>query len=161
MRKFIFISFLANQFFGTYGNTYTYSNKGTPPAEIEIITDDEEYEEEIDDNKEPIRVFVEVKPSYPGGNEEFYNFMAKNMKYPAKAAEAGIQGTAYIEFVVEKDGRITNVKVKKSTQNKYLDKEAVRFIKSMPKWNPGMQEGEPVRTRFMLPLRFLLRENKE
>ncbi len=143
--------------------THIHINEGTPLTEIDIVADnkEEKYEEEIDDNKEPVFVFAEVMPSFPGGQKAFNNFLAANLKYPLKAAERGIQGTAFIKFVVEKDGRITNVKVQKSTQSEYLDKEAVRFIKSMPKWNPGIHEGKPVRTNFMLPLRFLLKENKK
>ncbi len=159
MRKFIFIVFITNLFFGAYGNTHTYYNKGTSPTEINIIANNNE--EPIDDNKEPIYFFAEVIPSYVGEQEEFNNFFAKNLNYPLKAIESGIQGTVLINFIVEKDGRITNVKVQKSSQNEDLDKEAVRFIKSMPKWNPGMQERKPVRTSFMLPLRFSLKHNKK
>ncbi len=117
--------------------------------------EEENIEEEVDDNGEKVWIVVDVPPSYPGGQRDLNGFLAKNLKYPVKAIERGIQGTVYVQFIVEKDGKIGKVKIARGV-NKYLDKEAVRVIKLMPGWNPGMQEGEAVRTWFTLPVRFKL-----
>ncbi|KAB2871237.1 MAG: energy transducer TonB [Bacteroidales bacterium] len=102
-------------------------------------------------------VVVEEMPSFgPGGIDEFRNnYIAKNLKYPDVAAENGIQGRVFINFVVEPDGRVTNVKVVRSV-DPALDKEAVRVVSSSPKWKPGKQRGKPVRVQFTIPIIFVL-----
>jgi protein TonB len=125
----------------------------TTVVEEEEQEEEEKIEEEVDENGEKVWIVVDVMPSYSGGQEALNSFLAKNLKYPVKAIEKGIQGTVYVQFVVEKDGGIGKVKIVRSA-NKYLDKEAIRVIKLMPEWNPGMQEGEAVRTWFTLPVRF-------
>lgn len=82
-------------------------------------------------------------------------FLNRNVKYPVKAEENGIQGRVLCSFVVERDGSITEVKVIRSVDPS-LDKEAVRVIQSMPNWIPGMQKGQPVRVKFTLPVTFRL-----
>jgi protein TonB len=84
------------------------------------------------------------------------NYLTSNIRYPEQARELDIQGTVFIEFVVEKDGSITNVVVKRGIGGG-CDEEAVRVVKSMPKWKPGKQRGKPVRVRYTLPVRFQLR----
>lgn len=102
-------------------------------------------------------VVVEEMPSFgPGGIDEFRNnYISKNLKYPDVAAENGIQGRVFINFVVEPDGRVTNVKVVRSV-DPALDKEAVRVVSSSPKWKPGKQRGKPVRVQFTIPIIFVL-----
>ena len=82
-------------------------------------------------------------------------FLYKNINYPTIAQENGTQGQVVLQFVVERDGSITDIKVVKSV-DPYLDKEALRVVKTMPKWKPGKQRGKPVRCRFTLPVRFRL-----
>lgn len=82
-------------------------------------------------------------------------FLYKNIKYPTIAQENGTQGQVVLQFVVERDGSITDIRVVKSV-DPYLDKEALRVVKTMPKWKPGKQRGKPVRCRFTLPVRFRL-----
>ena len=95
-------------------------------------------------------------PSFPGGNVQ--KWISKNVKYPVLAMENGIQGKVYIQFVIEKDGSITDVKVVRGVDAS-LDKEAVRVVKAMPKWKPGKQRGKPVRVSYTLPINFQLSNN--
>lgn len=107
----------------------------------------------VEDNK--IFEVVEQKPTFPGGDAALMSWLSQNIKYPVIAAENGVQGRVIVQFVVEKDGSITDVNVAKSVDPS-LDKEAARVIKSMPKWIAGRQNGLPVRVRFMVPVTFRL-----
>ncbi|MDO4770720.1 energy transducer TonB [Porphyromonas sp.] len=100
--------------------------------------------------------FLEEMPEFPGGEVEMMKFLQKNVVYPTIAQENGIQGRVSVGFVVEKDGSVSDVKVLRGVDPS-LDKEAVRVVKSMPKWKPGMQTGKPVRCRFTIPVNFRLR----
>lgn len=98
---------------------------------------------------------VEVMPQFPGGQIAMLKYIMENMKYPKQAMKEGIQGRVTVSFIVEKDGRVSNVRLLHSVQSA-LDKEAIRVVKSMPKWTPGKQNGKPVRVRFNLPVMFKL-----
>ena len=102
-------------------------------------------------NDDEIFSIVENEPEYPGGDEALYKFISKNIVYPKSAREKGIQGTVLVEFVVEKDGKLSNIKVIRSA-DPALDAEAVRVISKMPKWKPGTQRGKKVRSTFRLPI---------
>ena len=106
---------------------------------------------------EPEKVFdmVEQMPTFPGGQQELMSYLGKNIKYPTIAQENGTQGRVIIQFVVERDGSITDVRVARGV-DPYLDKEAVRVVKSMPKWIPGKQNGKAVRVKFTVPVMFRL-----
>ncbi len=110
-------------------------------------------EEEEEDNV--VFVIVENKPEFPGGDAELMKFISNNIKYPVIAQENGIQGRVICQFVVNKDGSIVDINVVRSVDPS-LDKEAIRVIKSMPKWKPGMQRGKAVRVKFTLPIVFRL-----
>ena len=97
----------------------------------------------------------EVLPEYPGGMGELMKFLSRNIKYPKEAQDKGIQGRVVLQFVVNKDGSICDSKVVKAVDPQ-LDAEALRVINAMPNWTPGKQKGEPVRTRFTLPVIFRL-----
>ena len=112
-------------------------------------TDDEDVEEQ------QIFQVVENMPKFPGGRAALMKYPATNIKYPPYAKEAGIQGRVFINFVVERDGSITAVKVLRGIGGG-CDEEAVRVVKNMPKWQPGMQRGKPVRVSFNLPVKFTL-----
>lgn len=101
-------------------------------------------------------VVVEKMPSFPGGEEELLKFIQSNVKYPWSAKEVGQEGTAYIEFIVEKDGSITQVKSLRDI-GFGIEEEAMRVVKKMPKWEPGEQRGKKVRVRFTIPIKFKLR----
>jgi tonB family C-terminal domain len=98
---------------------------------------------------------VEVMPQFPGGQIAMLKYIMENMKYPEQAMKEGIQGRVAVRFIVEKDGSISDVKPILSV-HPLLNKEAVRVVKSMPKWTPGKQNGKPVRVRFNLPVMFKL-----
>ena len=131
--------------------------------DIDAETDDDDeieeqviQEEEVEDEKEDeIFVFVEDQPGYPGGDAARIKYLQKNITYPEMAKESNIQGTVYVTFVVEKDGRITSVKVLRGIGGG-CDEEAVRVIKKMPSWKPGKQRGRAVRVQFNMPVRFVL-----
>ena len=98
---------------------------------------------------------VEVMPQYPGGQIAMMKYIMENMKYPEQAMKKGIQGRVAVRFIVEKDGSISDVKPIHSVHT-LLDKEAVRVVKSMPKWSPGKQNGKPVRVQLIVPIMFKL-----
>ena len=98
---------------------------------------------------------VEQMPQFPGGDVELMKFLNENVKYPEAAEKAGTQGRVVAQFVVEADGSISNVKVLKNVSDE-IDAEAVRVIKAMPKWKPGMQKGQPVRVKYTIPVTFRL-----
>ena len=107
--------------------------------------------------EEETKVFdvVEQMPSFPGGPSALMQYLSSNIKYPVVAEENGVQGRVVCTFVVEKDGSITDVRVVKSVDPS-LDKEAVRVVKSMPKWIPGKQNGSAVRVKYTVPVTFRL-----
>lgn len=98
---------------------------------------------------------VEQSASFPGGDDALYKWLGKNLRYPASANEQGIQGRVIVAFVINRDGSIVDPKVMRSL-DPACDKEALRVIKSMPKWTPGKQRGKTVRQRYVLPVMFKL-----
>lgn len=98
---------------------------------------------------------VELMPSFPGGDAALMNWLRANMIYPPMAETNGIQGRVVVSFIVEADGRITNVTVTRPV-NPLLDYEAIRLAKSMPRWVPGKRNGIPVRVRYNIPVNFRL-----
>ena len=109
-------------------------------------------EEEV---TEEIFMVVEEQPEYPGGQAAMMRFLSDNIRYPVIAQENGIQGRVICNFVVERDGSITDVQVVRGVDPS-LDREAVRVIQQMPRWSPGKQRGQAVRVRFTLPVVFRL-----
>ena len=99
--------------------------------------------------------FVEQMPSFPGGMGALMSWLSQNIKYPVIAAENGVEGRVIVQFVVEKDGSITDVKIAKSVDPS-LDKEATRVVSSMPHWIAGRQNGNPVRVKYTVPVTFKL-----
>ncbi len=99
-------------------------------------------------------------PKFKGGTEAMFEYMAKEIKYPKSAKKEGIEGKVLVAFIVDEDGSVKDVTVKKSSDNKDLDKEAVRAVKAMPKWNPGTKEGKAAAFEMMLPVVFKLSSEK-
>jgi protein TonB len=146
-------------------------------TQLEIVQDDVEVEDieinaDVDQNEVieeyvPVEVeeeevqeqeifqIVEEMPAYPGGDQKLMEYVAKNIKYPQIARETGIQGRVFVGFVVEPDGSVSNVKVLRGIGGG-CDEEAMRVVKSMPKWKPGKQRGKAVRVSYMLPVNFKL-----
>jgi protein TonB len=104
-------------------------------------------------NEEPLFI-VEVMPTFKGGDlNKFRDWVGQRTKYPEEAITNKIRGTVFLTFIVEKDGTVSNVTVTKGV-NPLLDEEAVKAISESPKWSPGLQRGQPVRVRFLIPLSF-------
>lgn len=149
------------------------------PEVIEIVSDDQEIDNEIqiedmeaeedmeiniepiiqeeeEDDEEVFQFFqLEEKPEFPGGNAALLAYLQKNTHYPQIAKENDIQGTVYVGFVIDKDGSVSDVKILRSV-DPYLDEEALRVVRSMPKWKPGKQRGKPVRVQYQVPIKFVL-----
>lgn len=109
---------------------------------------------EASDEGEVLQV-VEQMPEFPGGMKALMKFLSENIRYPSVAQDNGIQGRVMLDFVVNKDGSIVDVHVLKGVDAS-LDNEAVRVVKSMPKWSPGRQRGKAVRVKYVLPVVFRL-----
>ena len=128
-------------------------------AEVEQNEVIEEYvapevvEEEVVEQE--IFQIVEEMPAFPGGEGKLMEYVAKNIKYPQIARETGIQGRVFVGFVVEPDGSISNVKLLRGIGGG-CDEEAMRVIKSLPKWKPGKQRGKAVRVSYQIPVFFKL-----
>lgn len=105
--------------------------------------------------KDNIFKVVEKKPEFPGGEVEMLKFLYLNLRYPAIARENGVEGTVYIRYIVESDGYLSHIEVIKDV-GAGLGNEAARVIKTMPRWEPGMHEGKPVRVMFALPVKYRL-----
>lgn len=114
----------------------------------------EEPEDQVD---EPF-IIVEKMPVFPGGEVALMKYLAGNIVYPSTAKEAGISGTVYITFVVETDGRVSEIAVLRGVSGGCTE-EAVRVVSEMPHWEPGKQRGKPVRVRMNLPISFKLISN--
>ena len=107
---------------------------------------------------DPVLFIAEEMPSFPGGETEIYMHIARNITYPMAEKLAGISGTCYLSFVVDKEGAVKDVKVLRGVKNgPGLDAEAVRLVFIMPKWNPGKQNGKKVRVQYDFPIKFLLK----
>ena len=146
-------------------------------TQLEIVDDDVEVEDieinaevdqqEVIEEYVPVEVeeeevveqeifqIVEEMPSFPGGEAKLMEYVAKNIKYPQIARETGIQGRVFVGFVVEPDGSISNVKLLRGIGGG-CDEEAMRVIKSLPKWKPGKQRGKAVRVSYQIPVFFKL-----
>jgi len=142
-----------------------------PPEIIEIVEDDVEIKDEIEiedtesDEDEEIEIIeedddeffmvVENMPIFPGGDLGLMKYIQKHVKYPAIAKEYNITGKVYVSFIVDKSGSVTNVKIVRGV-DKNLDAEAMRVVKSLPKYKPGKQRGKAVRVMFTIPINFTL-----
>ncbi|MCF6239948.1 MAG: TonB family protein [Bacteroidales bacterium] len=109
----------------------------------------------IETNDEPMYTIPDKQAEPPGGISGLKHYLAKNIKYPTKAIEADIQGKVYVRFIVNRKGEIENVQILRGV-HPLLDKEALRVVKSMPKWKPGEQAGKPVSVWFTVPIVFVL-----
>ena len=141
----------------------------TPKKEKEEMTVDEVILGNIDGVEEVIKApentdhketeifgVVEQMPYFPGGTNALVEYMEENIKYPEDCEEVCIQGRVVITFVVEKDGSISDAKVVRSVYPS-LDEEALRVVNGMPKWCPGKQNGQSVRTKYTIPVTFRLK----
>ena len=137
----------------------------TLPKGSEIIANNEKetaenYVQQLPDGDDKVYQVCENAPAFPGGTYAMYKYLADNIKYPADAKAAGKEGRVIVQFVVRKDGSVSDVSVVRSVGNVSLDNEAVRVVSSMPKWNPGTQGGKPVNVQYTLPVQFKLSDGK-
>ena len=140
-------------------------SKMTPAQKAEIEKEMQKYLSQENNKEEtcqePIqstdKIFdvVEEMPQFPGGLSDMLKYISKNIQYPTTAKENGVQGSVVVSFIVERDGSLSDVKVRKGLIPS-LDNEAIRLINSMPKWNPGKQNGVKVRVKYTVPVIFRL-----
>jgi len=133
--------------------------KGDPNAQIRVDepVGNADVQAVTEDTGNQVFTAVEVEPVPKGGLEAFYKFLGDKIKYPNAAKEAGTQGRVILQFVVEKDGSLTDIKVMREPGNGLGD-EATRVLKLAPKWQPGIQNGKPVRVQYTIPVNFSLGE---
>lgn len=155
---------------GEYGATWKPSDgEEIPPGNYSyrLTADDKKilgvffYKTQANDNAmmgtDSVFTVVEQMPEYPGGMEQLMNYLWNSIEYPALAKEKGIQGRVFVNFVVEKDGSIVNVKVLRGI-GAGCDEEAVRVVAAMPIWKPGTQRGKAVRVSYNIPIKFVLND---
>jgi len=106
-------------------------------------------------SKEGVYFVVEEMPVYPGGDEALRKDLAANIKYPAEAKKAGIQGKVYVTFVVDEHGKVTDAKIARGVDPS-LDKESLRVINELKTWNPGKEKGKAVKVSYTLPINYAL-----
>ena len=128
--------------------------QGTDSEDAIDIADLKDNKEVIQEEAKPYTA-VEQMPEYPGGTTELLKYISEHLKYPVLAAEQGIQGSVTIRFVVSPTGEVTDVEILRKLDPS-CDKEAIRVIKSLPKWMPGKQNGRAVPVYFTVPVRFKL-----
>lgn len=128
----------------------------TPPNK-ETETSENKSKTDNTNTTERVHVVSETMPEFPGGQYALFKFISKNLNYPKDAKKKGIQGKVMVQFIVEKDGTIGNIRIYKGISPE-LDKEAIRVfsLPSMPKWKPGMSDGVAVRVRYTFPITFKL-----
>jgi TonB family protein len=124
------------------------------PYEVEVIG----YGSEASDSKNEVFTAVEDMPEYPGGTQEMYRFINKNIKYPDAARRAYVEGRVFVQFIVKKDGKVGDITILKGI-GFGADEEAIRVVKNMPTWKPGKQNGKPVDVYFNMPINFTLSPN--
>lgn len=132
--------------------------KGSDDINAPLAKSKEEAEvtsSEITEEAQEAFIVVEQMPEFPGGTDELQKYLSNNIRYPVAALENGVQGRVICEFVVNSDGKVTNVRIVRGV-DPTLDAEALRVINAMPLWKPGKQRGKAVKVRYTLPVNFKL-----
>ncbi|TCK82843.1 energy transducer TonB [Albibacterium bauzanense] len=133
----------------------TVAGDPTAAIRIDLPVGEGPKDQEVTEDVDHVFTSVEVAPTPQGGLEEFYKYVGRNYNYPAQAQEQGVSGRVLLQFVVERDGSLTDIQVLRDL--KYgTGEEAVRMLKRAPKWKPGIQNGRPVRVQFTLPIQLNL-----
>ena len=117
---------------------------------------DKPFEIDLPAEGKDVMLVCEQQPEFPGGMRALMDYLKKEIRYPKKCSASGIEGRAFVRFIVDKNGKIKKVELFKSSGNQLLDKEAIRVVKKMPRWNPGKNKGEAVNVMFTLPVNFKL-----
>ena len=147
MKKFLLINILLL-------SVFCVNVCASEPPNLNYLQRINEYE--IDVNDTTIYTLVDVKAEFVGGEKALMQWLNENIHYPPSAAEMGIQGKIFIRFVVEKDGSLTNIEVVRKVHPS-LDRETVRLVKAMPKWEPAIKDNKIIRSYFILPVSFVLK----
>ena len=126
---------------------------------LKILTTEDNPVQIMEKDPDTVYQIVEKMPQYRGGEEAMMKYVADNIKYPQEAKDKNISGRVFVSFVIEKDGSVNEVKVVRGIGGG-CDEEAARVIKGMPKWEPGMQKGKPVRVNYMMPINFKLSDTQ-
>ncbi|WP_242929473.1 energy transducer TonB [Pontibacter vulgaris] len=134
----------------------TKTVEGDPNAKVDLGDIDGTSDVVAEVVEEKPYTYVEQMPSFPGGDSEMLKYLGKNIRYPAAAQRAGVEGLVVLSFVVSKTGEISEIQVIKNLGSG-TDEEAVRVVKTMPKWTPGKQNGRTVPVRYTLPVRFTIK----
>ena len=124
----------------------------------EVVLEKSVKQENTIDTQEPVYRSAEQMPLFPGGESALMNYVSSHINYPPMAAENNLQGKVIVQFIVEKDGSISEIKVVRSV-DKDLDKEAVRVAGTLPKFTPGRQNGQAVRVWYTMPVTFKLNKD--
>ena len=124
---------------------------------------DKPFEIDLPAEGKDVMLVCEQQPEFPGGMRALMDYLKKEIRYPKKCSASGIEGRAFVRFIIDKNGKIKKVELFKSSGNQLLDKEAIRVVKKMPRWNPGNNKGEAVNVMFTMPVNFKLnkKESKE
>ncbi|MBC8172667.1 MAG: energy transducer TonB [Chitinophagales bacterium] len=140
-------------------NSFVFSQEGVDTIIIEMNDGTEDsvlYRNyKYDEKTEKIYNVVEMIPVFSGGEKKMNEFLSQNVKYPWEAKKEGIEGLVFIRFIVNEQGELTNIHVRKGVHPS-IDNESLRVVALMPKWEPGKQAGVPVKTYFIVPVRFSL-----
>ncbi|MBE6303539.1 MAG: TonB family protein [Bacteroidales bacterium] len=127
------------------------------PTNVQMTISKEAKESDVNNAKDKIYTVVEQVAQFPGGNNAMFKFLADNLRYPEDAKNEEKEGRTIIKCVIDTDGSLSDIKVVKSSGHESLDKEAMRVVAAMPKWEPGMQGGEKVKSSFAIPIQFRLK----
>lgn len=141
MNKFIALTALVCLLPITTASAQNTDSLGTPADSTEWVTPDKQAD-------------------FPGGWQKMFEYLARNLNYPPQAREAGAEGIAYVQFIVETDGSLSDVIIVQGSGHSSLDEAAVDVMKGMPKWKPAMKDDVPVRSKFVMPVHFQLAKDE-
>lgn len=141
-----------------YGCSFETENQEKPiepikTVELEMVVEEPQPVAEV--ANDTVYTVVEQHPCFPGGEKARITFLSENIIYPQEAKDKGVSGRVFAQFIVEKDGTISNVKILRGIGSG-CDEEVLRVVALMPKWNPGVEKGENVRVTFTMPMKFAL-----
>lgn len=126
------------------------------PDDYQFSTIGSEIENNVIDIADEVKIAVDFDAEFPGGNDALTKYIKENISYPSDEYKMGMEGTVYLSFVVEKNGSISNINILRSVSSNF-DNEAIKMVKSMPKWKPASDHGKLARQKFTMPIKFVLK----
>ncbi len=139
-----------------YGKPNPAKKGGKGKTSIVLTDASPKADEKMEMDKEGVYTRADVTPSFPGGEKALIKFMEANLQYPAAALDEGVEGSLKYQFAVDENGKVYTPTLISEKIGYGLEEEATRVIKKMPKWNPGSIKGKNVKTRFTLPITFVI-----